>query len=241
MWPFKQKQRDLEFVDTSKKVYMRFPVMRAKDVPLNCYEYQKKKFGKATFPQCPGMIDYAQLGYIIPAWVDINIMANKAGVVHSIGGHRRGDNGFIQGRKMEKGIIDGILSNSEVDQTPILFAAPWQVFTPHNMSAMLLPAVYHSNFNEDLHVWPGIVDYNKFHTLNFIVSAKRECNIQIKAGEPLLHVIPFINQEFNAGYGPPNPEQEALGSNQIPSNDTQYYRKFFMTAKKYLLNQRGQE
>jgi len=239
MWPFKQKQRDLEFIDTSKSTYMNFPVMRARDVPLPCYEHQKKKFGKATFPKCPGMIDYAHLGYIIPAWVDMHFMANKAGIIYSIGSSKRGDAGFQQGRRMEPGIVDGILHNPDVDQTPVLFGAPWQIFTPHNMSALLLPPIYHGKFTEDLHVWPGVVDYNKFHTVNFVVSAKRECNVTIKAGEPLLHVIPLINQEFNAGYGPPTPEQEAMGKNQIPSGDTQYYRKFFMTAKKYFIQEKN--
>jgi hypothetical protein len=239
MWPFKPKQKDLEFVDMSKITYPRFPVLRAKDVKPLCYEMQKAKYGKVTFPQCPGMIDYSQIGYIIPAWTDIHIMANKAGVCSAIGTPERGNRDFEIAKRMDKTIVDGYINSKEVDQVPLHFGGPWKLFTPHNMSALILPATFHSSFLDDLVVWPGVVDFNKFHTINFIASAKRECNIIIKAGEPLLQVIPFINQEFNAGYGPPTLEQEHIACNEIPGNDTHYYRKFYMSIKKYLLSEKN--
>ena len=43
------------------------------------------------------------------------------------------------------------------------------------------------NINED--------GYNKFTTLNFICSPKHECEVEIKAGDPILQVIPFITNK----------------------------------------------
>jgi hypothetical protein len=240
MWPFNKKQRDLEFIDSSKITYPRFPIMMAKDVKPSCYEYQKNKYGKVEFPRCPGMIDYARLGYIVPAWTDIRVMANKAGIMTSVGSAKRGNPGFDNARRMETNIMDGYTSKDpNITPVPLLFGSPWKIFTPHNLSVLIMPAVYHSTFLEDLDVWPGVVDYNKFHTMNFICSPKRECDVTIKAGDPLLHLIPFENKEILAGYGPPSPEQEAIAGNQIPSGDTQYYRKFFMYAKKFLLSEKN--
>lgn len=239
LWPFTKQQKDLEFIDTSDKTYTRFPILRAKDVKPLCYEHQKSKYGKVQFPKCPGMIDYAQLGYIITAHVDINIMANKAGVLTSVGSQQRGDGGFQKPRRMESAILDGYATADGVEPVPLLLDLPWKIFTPHNMSAIVLPALYHSDFLDDLSVWAGVVDYNKFHTLNFIFSPKRECNITIKAGTPILQIIPFINQEISAGYGPGTPEQRSLAANQIPSGDTQFYRKFYMQAKKYFLSEKS--
>jgi hypothetical protein len=238
IFDFFKKKKDLEFVDTSRTAYLTHPVKRAIDVKPRTFEYQKNKYKKHILPHCPGMIQYAEMGYIIPAWVDIHIKANKAGVAHYIGSGERGARGYLNGRVMSADVVEGIFEPEDgVPLTPINFGAPWAIFGQGNITALLLPAVYHSDFLDDLMVLPGSVDYQKFHTANFICLPKRECEVHIKAGDPLLHVIPFWNKEFNAGFGPGSQDQVDKWNNEIPGDDKQYYRRYQMLKKVFRLSE----
>ena len=81
---FKNQKEDLEFIDESEIVYPHYPPVLAKELkPFK--EHQQEKYGEYKFPVCPGMHDYSRLGYIVPAWSNIHIKANKAGCVALIG------------------------------------------------------------------------------------------------------------------------------------------------------------
>lgn len=234
---FKKDKLDLEFADVSRSSYINWPIQRAKDVKPITYQHQLNTYNKHKFPFCPGMLDYAQLGYIIPAWIDIHILANSAGVVQYIGSKHRGDGGFTPGRNMEPDIISGIFQPEDnVPLHPLIFCSPWSVFGNKNISALVMPPIYHANFLDDLYVPPGVVDYEKFHTINFVCVPKRKCEIHIKAGDPLIHVIPFYNKEINAGYGPASDYQKDKTRNEIKGSDKQYYRKYMMAKKFFGLN-----
>ncbi len=233
--PFKRKP-DIQFVDTTHKAFVRFPVVRASEVKPLCYEKQKEKFGKAKFPHCPGMIDYARMGYIIPAWADIHILANKAGVSFMVGQKDRGSC-FLPGKVMDPNIIHGVIEpEDDVRATPLHFGAPWSIFAKEGVSALVMPAVYHSEFLDDLMVLPGVVDYGRFHAINFICVPKRECKITIPAGSPLLHVIPVYANDIKGEYGPANIEQMSIAANQMYTGERQIYRKLFQYVKKFTLS-----
>ena len=239
MFSFFKKKPDIEFVDTLRNSYQTVPIMRAKDVKPTTFSVQKKKYEKHLFPHCPGMIDYAELGYIVPAWVDIHILANKAGVTCFIGSGKRGDGGHARPREMDARFIDGAFKTEDgITPTVLHIGSPWSVFCRKNITAMILPAFYHSTFLDDLHIIPGTVDYQKFAQMNLICMPKRACKIHIKVGEPLLHIIPFENKTISAGYGPGTQEQLDAYKNEIPGTTVkQYYRKNMATKKEYGLNQ----
>jgi hypothetical protein len=176
LFSFLKPKKDIQFVDTKKLSYHNFSVERAVDVPTNTRKVQQDKYGKHLMPYCPGILDYAQFGYIIPAWVDIHIMANKAGVSWYLGDKgARGDRGFDNGVRMDEKFVEGAFTPVGIDPVAILFPSPWKIFTQKNISALLMPAFYHSTFLEDLYVTPGLVDYKNFHVTNFICIPKREC------------------------------------------------------------------
>jgi hypothetical protein len=236
MWPFKKREFDIEFVDSTHKAFMRTPVMRASDVQPRCYPTQKEKYGKVRFPQCPSMIDYARMGYIVPAWTDIHILANKAGVSHYVGSKKRGSP-FASGRQMDPSIIEGILDPEDnVPLTVLHFGSPWNIFAANGVSALLMPATYHSEFLDDLMILPGVVDYDKFNTANMICAPRRACDIHIRAGDPLLHVIPLRVDDIKGGFGPATIEQHGMIGNQMHTGDSQIYRKMYQTVKKFTLS-----
>ncbi len=234
---FNKNERDLEFIDSSRSIYPHFPVQRAKDVKPLAFDHQKKQYNKFLFPVCPGMIDYSQLGYIIPAWVDMHIKANKAGVVSFIGSRERGTHGMALPQRMNTDVIDGFIKpTDEVPLTVVKFDSPWSIFTKGKISALLMPPLYHAGWLEDLHVWSGVVDYKNFHACNFICSPKRKCEVHIKSGDPLMHVIPFWTKDILAGYGPGRDDQLHRTKNSMPGDDSQYYRKNQMINKKFNLS-----
>lgn len=236
IWPFKKREFDIEFVDSTHKAFMRNPVMRASDVHPRCYAPQKEKFGKVRFPQCPSMIDYARMGYIIPAWADIHILANKAGVSYRVGSKQRGTT-FAAGRLMDPSIIEGVLDpEDDVPLTALHFGSPWSIFTSKGISAFLMPATYHSDFLDDLMILPGVVDYDEFHTVAMICAPRRNCDIHIRAGDPLLHVIPLRTEGIKGGFGPATMEQQGAISNQMYTGNSQIYRKMYQTIKKFTLS-----
>lgn len=235
-WFNKRKQEDLSFVDISRKVYHQYPVQKAADVTPLARAKQTADGGKYMFPHCPGMIDYAKLGYIIPAWTDIRIMANKAGIVVDIGSPHRGDRGFRKAERMGSEIINGFFTPEDgVPLEAMKVESPWYLFANGNTSAILAPPLYHADWMKDLHTWVGCVDYEHFPVTNFIFSPKRECIVHIKAGEPLLHVIPFNNMPISAGVGPGTQEQVDKAENTIPGDDSQFYRKFQAVKKVFSL------
>lgn len=231
-WFRKKQKPDIEFVDVSRKAYTYNPIQMAKDVPTHFTEHQIKKYGSFKFPHCPGMIDLKNYGYIIPAWDDIHIMANRAGTMAVVGGSNdKRPTPFPPAGKMSTDIGDGIFEPKGVPYEVLHIGSPWKIMANNKMMSVLaLPAFYHSTFLDDIYVYPGIVDYGKFCDVNLICSAKRPCNITIKAGEPLLHIIPFHGQEIVGGYGPATEFHEDQASSFV-STSKQFYRKLCQVFK----------
>jgi hypothetical protein len=240
---FKKQEEDLEFIDVTEQnvVYPHYPIKLAKDVPTSMKEKQIAKLGKYEFIVCPGMHDYSRLGYIVPAWSNLVFKANKAGVIAAAGATGqeaiKRATPIGQPRLMETNIVEGAIQL--YDNIPLQvfnFPSAWRIFSTKNISALVLPAFYHSDFLENLHIFPGVVDYNQFSTINLICAVKRKCEFTIKAGEPLLHVIPFItNQDIVASYGPGSRETEDSTKVVKWYHEKNFYRKYYMIKKKFKL------
>jgi len=230
---------DLEFVDLTNTIFATIPIQLAKDVPVASREIVEKRNKKFTFPLCPGMWDYARIGYILPAWTDFHIKANKAGVAIVVGGGGK-TTPFRDPYPMDTQIGEGFFQFENVAENAYNFSSPWKVFSnTKNISCLLLPAWYHAKpeMLENMYIYPGIVDYDKFRTINVIAAVKKKCTFTIKAGDPFLHVIPIFNERITCGYGPPSPEQLAEGSYDPMIHTSQFYRKKYQVKKDYQLNE----
>lgn len=238
---FRKNDIDFKFADNVEDtIYLHYPPVLAKDIkPLK--EFQEKKYGEYKFPGCPGMHDYSRLGYIIPAWSNIHIKANKAGTVVMAGstGEDAVKRSTVvkQAQQMANDITDGVY-NPEGGVANSIWNLPgaWRIHGYGKVSCLILPAFFHSNFLDDLYVYPGVVDYNGFTVINFIFSAKRPCEIEIKAGDPLLHVIPFLtNKDIVASYGPSTKIEKDVGKVPKWFHESNFYRRYYMIRKKFKL------
>lgn len=235
---FNKEKPDIEFVDTLRLSYTKAPIRLAKDEPVFFADAQKEQFKKYSFPFCPGMDDLSKYGYILPAWHDFHLKSNKAGHLAFIGGNKRG-HGFAEPVPMEKEVVTGIFELQDgITLNPWKFDSPWGIFVNKEISCFLMPAFFHSTFLDDVYVYPGIVDYSKgFKTINFICALKRDAEVKIKCGEPLLHILPFHNKTIKAEFGPASPRQLDQFKSQIHNSQKQFYRKNLMVKKRFDLKE----
>lgn len=195
---------------------------------------EKAKTGKGIvkFRRCPGMVDYAQEGYLILAHTDIHIKANSVGI--SVSTPNISDP-QLQPTPMDFAVIDGMAPIGEgvvkaVTKVPL----PYGIFLEPGHSAHLLPALMHAGeYMDKIFVYPGTVDYDKFHVSNFIFSCIKPCEFVIPAGTPLLHVLPFKRVSYHGTTGPANRKEKAQLRYGFASRLTGFYRKVFHTKKNY--------
>jgi len=184
---------------------------------------------KNKFLNCPGMADWMKAGYIIPAWTTIKIRANRADTILLLDGQP-------SGLPMNEKLITGLFKpqdnvNLRVTKLPM----PWGIKTKAGWSAHVLPAVYHSPFLQDLHVYSGTVDYDKFHVCNFVFSATKACDIEIPIGTPLLQIIPFRRENITAVCEKGNVKDLDVLNFSYPHKLHAAYRKFFHQRKNYTM------
>lgn len=183
------------------------------------------------FLNCPGMADLMKTGYIIPAPCNIKIKANRAGTIVMLDDHT-----LPKPSNMNEKLVSGLFEiDKEVKFSVIKIVMPWAIFTKFGYSAHVLPACYHSPFLKDLYVYPGTVDYDGFHTCNFIFSAVRECEIEIPIGTPLLQIIPFKREDITGVCMKASSLDNDITASGFPHKVKAAYRKFFHKIKSYTL------
>lgn len=183
------------------------------------------------FQNCPGMHDWMHCGYIIPAHTDIRIKSNIVGTVIEFAQQLPQAE---QATRMDHRLIDGIphvepTVKTEVWKVPV----PWAIYTKAGYSAHVMPATYHSPFLRDLFMYPGIVDFDVFSTVNWVITPLRECELHIPAGTPLLQVIPFKREPVTAVCRKATENEVDYHRYGYPTRVRAAYRKFFHKRKSF--------
>jgi hypothetical protein len=137
---------------------------------------------------------------------------------------------------MNTKLVDGLPTiDTSVKFRVTKIPVPWAIFSKPGYSAYVLPAIYHSLFLKDLHVYSGIVDYDKFTVCNFIFSAVTACEIEIPVGTPLLQVIPFKRETITAVSMEATKSDLGKAQFQFPAKVRSAYRKYCYGKKTYTL------
>ena len=196
-----ERKEVFKFLCTVRDFSIFTPVVLAKNVRPICATLQKNRPAEKRYQACPGITDYANSGYIIPAHTDISIKANKVGTAVNLNWQlslTQQELMILNVHKFDYDIVDGLVNVNEIKKEAVKIPLPWMIEAPAGYSGYLMPAFMHSDFLDKIHVYPGIVDYDKFYVVNFIFTALKECEFTIRAGEPLLQVIFFKREEFSA-------------------------------------------
>lgn len=238
---FKKQSPDLTFIDTSNTgTWKDYPPVPAKTLkPLK--DYQVNKYGDYRLVICPGIHDYVRSGYIIPAWTKISFKANKAGCAGFTGTNSMSrPSQHPQPRPMGTDVADGTFTFLDnIKPNAWNLNSPWKIIGTPNLSALILPATYfNKKLNDGIFVYPGVVDYANFYTINVICSVIKRGEFVIEEGEPLLHVIPFKVSEINAEYGLATKAEQTYTITSKYFHTESFYRKYFLIKKKFNLKTR---
>lgn len=196
-------------------------------------KWLRKQTGEAKFTDCPGMLDYSHAGYIITAHADIHIKANSEGVVIEVQGmhiepHEAARSNPAQ---FNYSIVEGMIEPVDVERSAWKIPLPWGVFAEKGFSGYLMPAIMHADYLDKIFVFPGIIDFDKFHTINFVFSPLKECEFIIPAGTPLLQVLPMRRDEITAECGKATERDVDEMTFNMASRLPRYYRKFLSQRK----------
>lgn len=204
--------KTIEFFSTIPGVAETFPIIEAKDykpewtkVAIQDLINKKNNIinnntGRFThLSYCPGIFDLFKTGYIVPMWYDVFIKTekNKPGFswtvadkdfstlsdIKFIDTHNEEMTNFIPKRK---GTINNIVKIN----------TPWNVIVPENLKFLCLPISYPDHFNYES--TSGVLDSSLSSELNIQMNWNvEEGEILIKAGTPLMHIIPLSEKAFN--------------------------------------------
>lgn len=145
-----------------------------------------------TVKSCPGIKDYLSLGYIIPAWCDMEFYPTNDGQVLG----RYSDPEYNHTLHYP-GQIQNFLENTYKVNTPIKLDNPWLTWTAKGWSILYLPLYYHDGLNFE--AVPGIIDHDLGVTKSPInIMLKEPKKTVIKQGDPLVQVIPIRREDIMA-------------------------------------------
>jgi hypothetical protein len=214
--------------------YVGTPVVEARRVIPEFLKKQIKTDREAKFARCPGMFDLAQAGYLVTAPMDIHIKANKQGVSIKVENCPQ----LMAPTKMEYALVEGMINFKDTVKPQVWkIPMPWAVYAKKGYSAQVLDARMHFPHTDKMFIYPGVVDYEDFHSINLIFSITEECEFTIWAGTPILQVIPFKRESFTAVCGKATERELDKSRFGFYSRQANFYRKMFHSKKQYKIEQ----
>jgi len=149
-----------------------------------------KSWSSHTIKKCPAVVDYFTEGYIIPLWSDIFIQ-RYGQEFHFETNHDQGIGSTIEFHNNDQVKTYPFKRNDY--KNAVKFTSPWFFYTPPGWSTLFLPPLLHPN--DDYTLFPGIVETDSFHQVNFPSIWHSEGDRILKRGSAFLHVIPFKREK----------------------------------------------
>ena len=148
-----------------------------------------------TIKRCPGLFDYFDQGYIIPAWCDMKFVYDKESDFWSCTlGSSDDFNVDIHTNQQFLNHVPAANVNGVKATFVFKLISPWFIITKPGWSVMQLPLYYH--FNNEFSILPGVIDTDIYHQTNQqLVYFGDNKEIIIKRGEPLVQYIPFKREK----------------------------------------------
>lgn len=197
------------------------------------------EFGTANtrYTICPGLHDFAMHGYLVRAHSNIHIKANKAGCVVKVDGPQESPQ-LEQTFPFDEKLVTGWAPIDDTVKPVVLkLPLPWGVFTDPGYSGFALPALMHFPHFDKIWIYPGIVDYDKFHVINLVFSPITECEFTITTNTPLMQVIPFKREDISASCDRATPQELDKYKYTIPTGRIpNFYKKFLRGRKRFTMS-----
>tara|TARA_B110000503_G_scaffold86254_1_gene131347 strand:- start:1233 stop:1979 length:747 start_codon:yes stop_codon:yes gene_type:complete len=200
MWPFNKRKYIVNFQCDDWSIRKYVPVRPANEfipdkfanIPVFADKQPHRIDSTKTVRVCPGINQYMGLGYVIPAWCDIEIIPDELGNVQL----RYSDPNF-KANYHHPTQLNNLLDKKFSVRLPIKLDNPWRIYTANNWSLMYLPMLYWDDRNWE--ALPGVTD-NDLGPLGCPINImlKEPKYTLIKQGDPLVQIIPIYRQEIIA-------------------------------------------
>lgn len=144
---------------------------------------------------CPGLQDYMGMGWVIPAWCDIEITPQGSDFPLV----RYSEPTMKQGFHHQEQLGD-FLDTKFKNRHAVKLDNPWLTYAKDGWSCMYLPMSYHEN--QGFYALPGVIDHDKGalqSPINIMISTDEK--FVIKQGTPIVQVVPFKRQVVTARTG----------------------------------------
>ncbi len=144
-----------------------------------------------TIKECPGIMDYFNLGYIHYLWTDLNVTVHPEDrpTEYSVPDP---DNFKIQFHHKSQ-YLDFIPTDKyKFVLKPI---SPWRCKTKEGYSTLQLPLYY--EFNDIFDVMPGVINTDYYHQIHPQICFKKLGKHFLPRGTPLCMFIPFKRRKHN--------------------------------------------
>lgn len=221
MWPFNKKEKKYQvYFETDNWAVRKYaPIRPAREFTPNNFTNMTAFVDKQphmidstkTVRACPGISEYLGLGYVIPAWCDIELYPQENGEVRARYSDPSYKHGFHYPQQMQN-----FMDKTFKVRTPVKLDNPWRTYTAKGWSLLYLPMLYHEEQN-----WqavPGISD-NDIGALQSPINImlKEPVKTLIKQGDPLCQVIPIYREEVSARTGDIRPSTHVRNTGIIRS------------------------
>lgn len=200
MWPFKKEKYQVYFESDNWAVRKYSPVSPAREFLPEKFKnlppfVRKEKHlidSIKTVKSCPGISDYMGLGYVIPAWCDIELFPTEDGKIQA----RYSDISYNHAyHHIEQ--LGNFTDEKFKVRYPVKLDNPWWTYTEPGWSLLYLPMLYHEGRNWE--AVPGIIDHDLGALKSPInIMLKEPKYTLIKQGEPIVQVVPIYRQEVTA-------------------------------------------
>lgn len=153
-----------------------------------------------TVKACPGIGDYMALGYVIPAWCDIEIHPAEDGMATDV---RYSDPTYNHAFHPPDQLNPNFIPQYKV-RSAVKLDNPWKMYAPDGWSLIYQPMWYFEDRNYD--AVPGIIDHDLGALMSPInIMLKEIKHTSIKLGDPLVQVIPIKREKIVARTGDMRP------------------------------------
>lgn len=186
------------YIDESLMGVFPEPIKSGKCIPqyykkLNAQVTESPK--SSTAKRCVPFMEAISVGYIIPLWSDLFVVAKDGEIFITFPDHLPIDKG-LEYHSYEQ-LADHPASHLPYGKNLLKFMNPWIIETPPGVSCLFTTPMNH--FETRFKLIDGIVDTDTYYgQINFpFIWTGGDGEFFLRKGTPLAQVFPFVRYDFN--------------------------------------------
>jgi hypothetical protein len=178
-----------------------------------------------TVKRCVPFLDALSMGYIIPLWCDVFVIASNGELKIDFPDNLPMESS-LSPHGMEQ-VKDHPLSKKPYGNIPLKWHNPWTIETPRGWSVLITSPLNH--LETRFKILDGVIDTDTYHNqINFpFIWTGNDGEFLIPRGTPLVQVIPFKRANTNCVIEEEDVNRQTSIKSRLGSVMRNAYRNFF--------------